>query len=156
MMDQIRAGGSAILIGVGMLAAGCVTPPMGPTVAVFPAANKPFTVFQDDQAICKSYADQQIAGRGETATNRALGAAAVGTVLGTAVGAATGSGRGTTVGAATGAVVGTAVGAGMASRAQSQIQQQYDIAFSQCMYARGNQVPGFLPPSAPPPPPPTG
>jgi len=46
------------------------------------------------------------------------------------------------------------------------IQQQYDIFYSQCMYARGNQVPGFAPaqyalppypgaaPGAPLPPPP--
>jgi hypothetical protein len=42
------------------------------------------------------------------------------------------------------------------------IQQQYDIFYAQCMYARGNQVPGFAPgqyalppypgPGAPPPP----
>lgn len=34
------------------------------------------------------------------------------------------------------------------------IQQRYDVAFSQCMYSRGNQVPGFapnVPLSAPPP-----
>jgi hypothetical protein len=26
------------------------------------------------------------------------------------------------------------------------LQQRYDLAYAQCMYARGNQVPGFAPP----------
>ena len=34
------------------------------------------------------------------------------------------------------------------------LQQRYDLAYSQCMYSRGNQVPGFQPSYAPPPPPP--
>jgi hypothetical protein len=38
------------------------------------------------------------------------------------------------------------------------IQQRYDIAYSQCMYSKGNQVPGYEPAPvaavAPPPPPP--
>ena len=31
------------------------------------------------------------------------------------------------------------------------LQQRYHIACSQCMYARGNQVPGMHPPITPPP-----
>jgi hypothetical protein len=57
------------------------------------------------------------------------------------------------------------VGAGTSGGTQLPIQQQYDNAYSQCMYSKGNQVPGFqpanvypppAPPSAaaPPPPPP--
>ncbi|HQP55162.1 MAG TPA: hypothetical protein PLN83_03555, partial [Syntrophorhabdus sp.] len=41
---------------------------------------------------------------------------------------------------------------------QWELQRQYDIAYSQCMYAKGNQVPGVVKrqPQAdvPPPPPP--
>jgi hypothetical protein len=40
------------------------------------------------------------------------------------------------------------------------VQQRYDVAYSQCMYSRGNQVPGYVQPPppayAPPPPPPPG
>jgi hypothetical protein len=25
------------------------------------------------------------------------------------------------------------------------LQQRYDLAYAQCMYTRGNQVPGFMP-----------
>src|SRR5260221_199424 len=47
-------------------------------------------------------------------------------------------------------------GAGTSSGTQLTIQQQYDNAYSQCMYSKGNQVPGFQPAVvyAPPPPPP--
>ena len=44
--------------------------------------------------------------------------------------------------------------AGPANNAQGSLQQRYDVAYSQCMYAKGNQVPGFAAPGAPPPPPP--
>jgi hypothetical protein len=37
-------------------------------------------------------------------------------------------------------------GAVAAQQAQMSPQQRYDLAYTQCMYARGNQVPGFAPP----------
>lgn len=140
------------LVGASMLAA-CVAQPMGPTVMVLPAPYKPFDVFAQDQAVCKDYASAQVAGGAETAQGQAVGAAAVGTALGAGLGAAAGGGRGAAVGAGTGAIAGTAVGAGTAGRAQMSLQQRYDMAYEQCMYAKGNQVPGF-PPAVPPPPPP--
>jgi peptidoglycan hydrolase-like protein with peptidoglycan-binding domain len=60
-------------------------------------------------------------------------------------------------GAALGAASGAARRAGTSGGAQLTIQQQYDNAYSQCMYSKGNQVPGFkpavvyAPPAAPPP-----
>ena len=62
-------------------------------------------------------------------------------------------------------VAGTASGAGQASFSGSEAQRRYDIAYQQCMYAKGNQLPGSayryhatpLPPQTypyPPPPPP--
>jgi hypothetical protein len=146
-----------------LLLAACVQRPLGPSVAVMPAPNKPFSVFQDDQALCKQFADQQVAGGSESANNRAIGTALIGTALGAGLGAAIGGGSGAAIGAGAGAIGGTAVGSGPASYAQYSLQQRYDIAYSQCMYARGNQVPGYarpdtLPPPSPgsPPPPPPG
>jgi uncharacterized protein YcfJ len=135
-----------------------------------PAANKPFDVFQQDQAVCKQYADQQVAGQAQAANNQAVGGAILGTALGAGLGAAIGGGRGAGIGAASGALVGTGVGASQSERAGYSVQQRYDIAYQQCMYSRGNQVPGYQPaypppasygapqPSAgyPPPPPPPG
>ena len=136
--------------------AGCAMQPVGPTISVFPAPYKPFDVFLADQDECQDYASSRTAGAAEAANNRAVGAAVVGTALGLAVGAATGDGRAATVGAVSGGAVGAAVGAGQSDNANFSLQRRYDIAFAQCMYAKGNQVPGFQRLAAPPPPPPPG
>jgi hypothetical protein len=136
-----------------MLLQACTSEPMGPSIAVMPAPGKPFDVFQGDQALCKQYADGQVRGGAQSANNKQVGTAILGTVLGAGLGAAIGGGHGAAIGAGAGAVGGTAVGAGPAAGAQYSLQQRYDIAYSQCMYSRGNQVPGFQPVSAPPPPP---
>ena len=130
------------------LVAGCVSQPMGPTVPVMPGPNKPFAVFQDNQAVCKQFADQQVAGAANQANNQQVGTAVVGTLLGAGLGAAIGGGRGAAIGAGSGAVAGT-VSARAGATGANQLQQRYDIAYQQCMYARGNQVPGYY---APPPP----
>jgi hypothetical protein len=132
-----------------LLLQACASTPTGPSVAVMPAPGKPFEVFQQDQAYCKQYADRQVQGAAQSANNRQVGTAIIGTVLGAGLGAAVGGGHGAAIGAGAGAVGGTAFGAGPAAQAQYSLQQRYDIAYSQCMYSRGNQVPGFQP--APPP-----
>jgi hypothetical protein len=141
----------------------CAMEPRGPTVRVFPAPYKPFEVFEQDQDACEDYAHSQIAGDAESANSRAVGTAAIGTALGLALGAATGDGHAASFGAAGGAAVGSAIGANQSERANFSLQHRYDIAYAQCMYAKGNQVPGFersapppLPPGrgGPPPPPP--
>lgn len=131
----------------------CAHQPVGPSVAVLPGPNKPFAVFQRDEASCERYADDQVAGRAQTANDDALATGAVTTGLGALLGAAVGGGSGAGVGAATGAIFGTAIGTDMSRRDQFGLQQRYNIAYSQCMYAKGNQVPGARF-SAPPPPPP--
>jgi uncharacterized protein YcfJ len=124
----------------------CVQTPLGPTIPVMPAPGKPFDVFQSDQLVCKQFADAQVAGGAQQANNQQVGTAVLGTVLGAGLGAAIGGGRGAAIGAASGALGGTAVGAGPAAQANMSLQQRYDLAYAQCMYARGNQVPGFAPP----------
>ncbi len=130
----------------------CATEPMGPTIAVMPAPNKPFDVFQSDQAVCKQYASGQVQGGAQQANNQQFGTAVLGTLLGAGLGAAIGGGRGAAIGAGAGAVGGTAVGAGPAQSAQYSLQQRYNLAYAQCMYSHGNQVPGYQPPAPPPPP----
>jgi outer membrane lipoprotein SlyB len=138
------------------LLAGCAMQPVGPTVRVFPAPYKPFEVFQQDQYECGQYASSQVAGMADRANNRALGTAAIGTALGLALGAATGDGHAATFGGVAGAAVGGTIAADQSERAGFSLQRRYDIAFAQCMYSRGNQVPGFQRSAAPPPPPPDG
>ena len=139
------------------LLGGCVNPPVGPSVAVMPSPNKPFEVFAQDQEVCRQYANQQIGGPGATETaaaNQGIGSAIVGTVLGAGLGAAVGGAGGAAIGAASGAIAGTAVGVGSAQATGWEGQRRYDIAYAQCMYAKGNQLPGAPIAAYPPPPPP--
>ena len=121
----------------------------GPSVAVMPAAHEPFDVFQQEMSICKQYAEQQVSGQAEAANAQAVGTAFLSTGLGAALGGALGGGGAAGVGAASGAIAGTGAGAAENPQAaQPAIQQHYDTAFEQCMYAKGNQVPAFQPAAA--------
>lgn len=147
---------TATLMAPMALLCACAQEPMGPTVGVMPAPGKPFNVFQDDQAVCKNFASDQVRGGAQSSNNMQVGTAVVGTLLGAGLGAAIGGGRGAAIGAGAGVLGGTAVGAGSASGQNLSLQQRYDLAYSQCMYSRGNQVPGYIPPGhreVPPPPP---
>lgn len=158
---KYRARTTAAVSGVAVLAlllSGCAQTPLGPTVQVMPGPGKSFDAFNYDQAGCKQFAANTVAGQAQNANTRAVGAAALTTVLGAGLGAAIGGGRGAGIGAASGALGGTAIGAGMSSGDQGGIQAQDHNAFAQCMYAKGNMVPGYGPMmvNAPPPPMPGG
>ena len=144
---MLAAWAAVVLLG------GCGPQPLSPSVPIMPAPNKPFDAFQQDQAACRQFAQAQVAGQENAGSNQLLGSAIVGTVLGAGLGAALGGGKGAAIGAAGGAVAGTAYGAGSGGAVQMTVQQRYDNAYMQCMYAHGNQVPGYQPAAAPPPPP---
>ncbi len=147
---------------------GCATIPSGPTLAVMPAPGKPFEVFVDDDTVCKQFADRQIGVNPQTtAAQDTMSGAAIGTAVGAVAGAAIGAaaghpGVGAGVGAGTGLLAGTAVGAHAGYGTGFTLQQRYNIAYEQCMYAKGNQIPGLVqtspsaiaPSSSFPPPPP--
>ena len=135
-----------LLFSVVVMLSGCATMPTGPMVPVLPGPGKPFEVFMADDTLCRQWAQQQIGGASpsQTANQNLASGATVGALVGAAMGAA--------IGAATG-------NAGAAS--EYQLQRRYDIAYQQCMYAKGNQIPGavrsptrsYVPPPPPPPPP---
>lgn len=56
-------------------AASYVTQPMGPAVAVKPGPGKPLIVFQQDDAVCRQYAGQQLAVETAEANTASAGAA---------------------------------------------------------------------------------
>jgi hypothetical protein len=143
----------------------CATVPTGPSVMVLPGNGMNFEQFQADDAVCRQWALHQTGTTpNEAGATSAVTGAVVGTVvgagLGAAIGAAAGSpATGAAVGAGAGLFGGTAVGAGNAYGASLSVQRRYDIAYMQCMYAKGNQIPVSRTPqsaytSAPPPPPP--
>ncbi len=142
---------SAGILGV---LAGCAATPMGPTVQVMPAQGKTFEMFQADLAACKYFAAAEVQGQADAANQRAAGGALLTAVLGAGLGAVIGgaggnAAAGAAIGAATGAGGGAIYGANASTAARYNIQQQYDDTFAQCMYAKGNQIPGFAPPPAP-------
>jgi len=156
------------------LLAACVEMPTGPSVAVMPAAGKPLEVFSAEDQACRAYANQSIGGTtgAEAAAAGAAGTAAIGTVVGAAAGALIGGHNGAGAGAGMGLVAGSAIGANQGAYAGASLQRRYDIAYQQCMYAKGNALPtaGYYvrrgygysyvyptpapAPAAPPPPPP--
>jgi outer membrane lipoprotein SlyB len=152
-----------LLLVMGAVSA-CAVVPTGPNVMVLPGVGKPFDQFQVDDVLCRHYAQQQIGvAPGQVSSQSLVNSAALGTVLGAATGAAIGAaagdaGIGAAVGAGSGLLLGSATGAEAGSASSRTLQWRYDVAYTQCMYAKGNQVPGTgappSPHSAPPPPPP--
>ena len=130
------------LIAVALLS-GCATEPMGPTTLVMPAQGKPFEVFAQDQTTCKQFADHEVGGNELTANLKEFGTAAISTALGAGLGAALRGARGAGIGGALGAVAGTAMAGRGSSKDQAGLQGRYNIAYTQCMYSRGNQVAGM-------------
>jgi hypothetical protein len=144
---------------------GCATMPTGPTVMVMPGPGKPFEIFMADDGVCRQWAQQQIGGTSpsQTANQDLATGATIGTLvgagLGVAIGAATGNaGAGAAIGASAGLLGGLGMASDPAYGAEGQLQRRYDVAYQQCMYAKGNQIPGAARGStkayAPPPPPP--
>lgn len=128
-----------------LLLAGCAQTPMGPTIPVMPGPNTSFSQFQNDQAVCRNFADQAVRDQAQGANLRGLGTAALTTALGAGLGAAIGGGQGAGIGAAAGALGGTGLTARNTSNANTSIQAQYNNAFASCMFSLGNSVPSIGP-----------
>jgi len=144
--------------------AACVSlPPSGPSMLVLPGTGKTFDQFRFDDGECRQYASGQTgASPSQAAEDSGVRSAALGTAVGAVAGAAIGGQQGAAVGAGTGLIVGSASGAAAGSESAYTLQQRYDFAYEQCMYAKGHRVPvrgrfaqslparSAPPPSAPP------
>ena len=161
-MKPKRAAGLLFAV---MMLAGCATIPPGPSVLVLPGNGKSFDTFQADDSVCRQWAQNQTGWNANQTVNENL---AGGTIAGGALGAAAGAligaasgnvGPGAAIGAGAGLLGGAALGATQAHGAGGEVQRRYDNAYQQCMYAKGNQIPGHVQQAsgrstAPPPPPP--
>ena len=142
----------------------CATMPTGPAVMVLPGTGKNFDQFRFDDGACRQFAYDQVAGvtPSRAADDSGVRSAAAGTLLGAAAGAAIDGSSGAAVGAGVGLLFGGLAGAGAAERSAYGAQYRYDIAYQQCMYAKGHRIPVTArftqaPPASsytPPPPPP--
>lgn len=152
-----------------LLLAGCTTIPSGPGVLVLPGTGKNFEEFKANDLECRHFAASQIGGESpnDAIASDGVKSAAVGTAVGALAGAMVGGGRGAGAGAGAGLVIGGLAGSGSGQSSGRSLQQRYDFAYQQCMYARGNKVPvsgrfdsapaqsrAPAPAYAPPPPPP--
>lgn len=124
-----------------MMLSGCVTEPRGPDVPAMPGKGKAWADFQRDDYECRDFADGRVAGRAENANDHAILSTIIGAGLGAALGGAIGGGNGAGIGAAAGGVAGTAYGSNQSAYAQGSLQRRYNIAYAQCMSAKGNDVP---------------
>jgi hypothetical protein len=138
---MFRTPNATILLAAALLS-GCATQPMGPTARVMPASGKSFEVFAQDQVTCKQFADGEVNGGATMANLKEFGTAAITTGLGGGLGAAIRGERGAEVGGSLGAIGGAAIAGHGSARDQNNLQGRYDLAYTQCMYARGNQVGG--------------
>jgi hypothetical protein len=121
----------------------CTSVPTGPGMLVLPGTGKSFDQFRFDEADCRQYASAQIGGHtaNEAATDSGVKSAVVGTVVGATAGALMGGHNGAGVGAGAGLLIGSMMGAGTADHSGRSLQQRYDFAYQQCMYAKGHRVP---------------
>lgn len=177
-LRTIEAGRQlALALCTAVTLAACAPQPTVPHVMAYPGRGKSLYEFDADDASCRSWAASRIeASPDQAAAESTVSGAAIGTILGGAAGAAIGAAAGNpAMGAAAGAGVGllggTSYGAASGQAAAWSAQRRFDVAYAQCMYASGNQVPGrrtrrpppspgygpSIPPppyGAPPPPPP--
>ena len=160
MTHSMRSLLMIALLGLGA----CATMPTGPAVMVLPGTGKNFDQFRFDDGACRQFAYDQVAGvtPSRAADDSGVRSAAAGTLLGAAAGAAIDGSSGAAVGAGVGLLFGGLAGAGAAERSAYGAQYRYDIAYQQCMYAKGHRIPVTArftqaPPASsytPPPPPP--
>lgn len=145
---------------------GCAVMPSGPSALVLPGSGKSFDQFRTDDFSCRNYAQGQLGGNTaqQASVDSGVRSAALGTVLGAIAGAAIDGGHGAGVGAGAGLAFGSLAGVGAGESSGYAMQQRYDFAYQQCMYAYGHRVPvagqlasevpasaAYPPPNTPPP-----
>ena len=121
----------------------CTSFPTGPSMLVLPGTGKNFEQFRFDEADCRQYASAEIGGKtaNEAAADSGVKSAVVGTAIGAAAGALIGGHNSAGVGAGSGLLIGSVAVAGAAEGSGRNLQQRYDFAYQQCMYAKGHRVP---------------
>jgi len=127
---------------------GCATvqqPGPSSNSAVIPQ-GRDFETFRSDDQICRQWANEKIghpdANNGSILGSTTLATTLLGSASGALIGAASGSaGVGLAIGTAAGLLAGPVLGSTQAGANSQEMQRRYDIAYGQCMYSKGNNVP---------------
>lgn len=132
----------------------CVQAPLQPSIAVMPAPDKLLAKFQEDDAVCRQFAAQSVGPAAQGGPDQTVASGVIGTLIGAAAGAlmTPHSGIGAAPGAAFGLLAGGAIGSSQSQASAFTAQRRYDVAYAQCMYTHGNQVPAYVMPASSMPP----
>jgi len=154
---------SLSVMALASLSACAVAPPSGPSYPASPAPGESYNQFTQDDAVFRNFATNRSGTQSvQQQQNNQVGTAVAGTALGAAAGALLGAasgnaGGGAAIGAGLGLLGGSAVASNQTQGQAYSAQQNYDIAYNQCMASKGDIVSGPYAPryySAPPGPPP--
>jgi hypothetical protein len=118
-MQTYKWGIGAVTMQI-MVLAGCVPAVMAPTVTATPGPGKLPADLASDHAACLAQTNQQMATAVQAANNQVTATALQNVLTGTGANAVTVNAQATTT-----------------------VQQQYDTAYSACMYAKGDNVPPY-------------
>src|SRR5262245_59271567 len=114
---------------IAALVGGCASAPTGPSVMVLPGLGKSFEQFNADDAVCRQWGLQAT---GRSPAEAATTSSGTSATAGTAIGDAGGPASGATAAPSTGGT----------TYSGQEGQWRYDMAYQQCMYSRGHQIPG--------------
>lgn len=165
MVCHFKARLLLVVLLAGAMVSGCAAPaPISPTVIALPQKGENFADFQQHETTCRQFANSQTGGQstGQQAEKSGVASAVVGTGVGAAAGALFGSvtghaGNGAAIGAGTGLLAGSLAGVSRGRQAAASLQHKYNIAYTQCMTANGEDIQPAEPRRTvylPPPPPP--
>ena len=130
-----------------VLGACATVPPSGPSVMALPGKGRSFAQFRGDDFACREYAGSRVGTTPQQASvNSGVKSAAIGTAVGAVAGALIGGHQGSELCAGTGLLFGSVAGAGAAQSSSLSLQRRYDIAYTQCMVAKGDKVEAEAPP----------
>lgn len=119
-MLKLQKFGSLVTATLLLILAGCVPAVMAPTVTATPGPGKLPADFTSDLTTCAAQANQQTAPAVQAANNQVTGTALQNLFTGTGANAVD-----------------------VNAQATATLQQQYDTAYSACMYAKGDNVPPY-------------
>jgi hypothetical protein len=128
---------TALVVLVAVSAVACT--PKYPLTTVLPGPQTDFTAFKAQDKACREWAAERTHSNAAKITLGAVGGTALGAAVGVGVGALTANPHALINGAIGGAVGGLGGGA-LATRNTMSVHDQYNRAYTQCMYAQGNQI----------------
>lgn len=128
----------ALFVLVTVSAVACT--PKYPLTTVLPGPRTNFTAFKAQDGACREWAAERTHSNAAKITMGAVGGTVLGAAVGVGVGALTANPH-TLLNGAIGGGVGAIGGGALATRNTMSVHGQYDRAYTQCMYAQGNQIP---------------